>query len=217
MRKHSVVAIAAMLLVAGQADAQAPATHQHDFKGAAHWAKSFDDPARDKWQKPHEVIAALALGEAQVVADIGAGTGYFAMRLAHFVPKGKVYAVDTEPEMVAYLAKRAGQSGLANLVPVTGKPADPMLPEKIDLALLVDVYHHVEGRGAYFRKLRESLKPGGRVAIIDFNATSPVGPPVRERMPASQVKAEMTAAGYRLLAEPAFLPNQYFLIFVATP
>lgn len=215
--------IAAMVLsllggaLAAPAMAQAPHGHQHSFSGAEKWAKSFDDPARDAWQKPHEVITALALANDAVVADIGSGTGYFAVRLAHVVPNGRVFGVDTEPDMVAYLARRAKQAGLANLVSIAGKPNDPALPEKVDLALMVDVYHHIVERPAYFAKLRDALKPGGRVAIIDFNAKSKVGPPVRERIAADRVKAEMREAGYRVVAEPGFLPNQYFLIFDGAP
>ena len=199
--------------IAAAAAAQAPHTHQHGFGGAEHWAKVFDDPARDAWQKPHEVIQALKLAPDAVVADIGAGTGYFAVRLAHMTPQGRVYAVDTEPDMVKYLGERAQKSGLKNLTPVQGAPADPKLPEKVDLALMVDVYHHIDQRAAYFRKLAGSLKPGGAIAIVDFTKESPVGPPPASRIAASEVKAEMKAAGYALAAEHAFLPHQYFLVF----
>lgn len=195
------------------AAAQAPHTHHHSFAGAEHWARVFDDPARDAWQKPHEVIEALKLAPDAAVADIGAGTGYFAVRLAHMTPQGRVYAVDIEPDMVRYLGERSQKSGLANLVAVQGAPDDPKLPAKVDLALLVDVYHHIERRDAYFRKLAASLKPGGAVAIVDFTLESPVGPPRSTRIAAGAVKAEMQRAGFVLAAEHGFLPNQYFLVF----
>jgi SAM-dependent methyltransferase len=115
--------------------------------------------------------------------------------------------------MVKYLGERAQKSGLKNLVPVQGAPTDPKLPAKVDLVLMVDVYHHVDQRAAYFRKLAGFLKPGGAVAIVDFTKESPVGPPPASRIAASEVKAEMTTAGYSLAAEHAFLPNQYFLVF----
>src|SRR5512140_137700 len=156
------------MAIATAAPAQAPHTHDHSFAGAEHWAKVFDDPARDAWQKPHEVVQALQLAPDAAVADIGAGTGYFAVRLAHMTPKGRVYAVDIEPDMVKYLGERAQKSGLSNLTPVLAKPDDPQLPSKVDLALMVDVYHHIGAREAYFRKLATMLKPGGTVAIIDF-------------------------------------------------
>ena len=203
----------AMSALVATAAAQTPHTHRHGFGGAEHWAKVFDDPARDDWQKPHEVIQALKLAPDAVVADIGAGTGYFAVRLAHMTPQGRVYAVDTEPDMVKYLGERAQKSGLTNLVAVQGAPADPKLPGKVDLVLLVDVYHHIEQRAVYFGKLAGALKPGGVVAIIDFTKESPVGPPPGSRIAASAVKAEMTAAGYALATEHGFLPNQYFLVF----
>jgi ubiquinone/menaquinone biosynthesis C-methylase UbiE len=202
-----------LLVLATPALAQAPHTHQHSFGEADKWAKVFDDPERDAWQKPHEVIEALALKPDAVVADLGAGTGYFAMRLAHMISKGRVYGVDLEPKMVKYLAERAKKEGLKNLSAVQGTPSDAKLPAKVDLVLLVDVYHHIGKREAYFGKLASALKPDGRVAVIDFNASSKVGPPVSERMTAEQVNAEMTKVGYRQSASHDFLPNQYFLVF----
>ena len=206
-------ALLALAFFAATALAQAPHSHQHSFGDADKWAKVFDDPERDAWQKPHEVIEALALKPDAVVADLGAGTGYFAMRLAHMVSKGRVYSVDLEPKMVKYLAERAKKEGLKNLSAVQGTPSDAKLPTRVDLVLLVDVYHHIDAREAYFGKLAAALKPGGRVAIIDFNATSKVGPPLSERMTAEQVNAEMTKVGYRQSGSHGFLPNQYFLVF----
>jgi SAM-dependent methyltransferase len=208
-----LIAIACALAPAGPAAAQAPHSHQHSFHGAENWARVFDDPERDATQKPHEVIQALALKPDAIVADIGSGTGYFAVRLAHFVPKGRVYGADIEPDMVKYLAERAQRDKLDNLTSIAAAPDDPRLPEKVDLALMVDVYHHIGDRSAYLKKLRGSLKPGGRVAIIDFRLDSPVGPPKSARLAPKRVKDEMTGAGYALLGEHAFLPNQYFLVF----
>jgi len=193
--------------------AQSPHTHEHSFGDAEKWSGVFDDPARDAWQKPHEVITALALAPDAVVADIGSGTGYFSARLAHFVPKGRVYGVDVEPDMVKYLAERARREGLANVTSVAGVPDDARLPAKVDLVLLVDVYHHIGEREKYFRRLRDSLKTGGRVAIIDFRGDAPMGPPQRERISPARVTAEMKSAGYALAKQHAFLPNQYFLVF----
>jgi predicted methyltransferase len=218
MKRHSALAAALVLtistgILSGRVAAQTPNTHQHSFGDAEKWAKVFDDPERDAWQKPHEVIQALALKPDAIVADIGAGTGYFSVRLAHMLPKGRVYGVDTEPGMVKHLADRAKREGLKNVTAVAGKPGDPRLPEKADLVILVDVYHHVENRERYFRQLQNSLKPGGRVAVIDFRMDSPVGPPPRARMEPDRVKDEMKRAGYALAQEHDFLPNQYFLVF----
>jgi cyclopropane fatty-acyl-phospholipid synthase-like methyltransferase len=188
-------------------------THRHSFQDAEQWAKEFDDPKRDSWQKPHEVIQALALKPDAVVADIGAGTGYFSVRLAHMVPKGRVYGEDVEPDMVKYLTERAKRDGLKNLISVTGAPSDPLLPEKVDLILMVDVFHHLENRDNYFSKLRDSLKPGGRIAIIDFRMDSQDGPPKSARSTPDAIKAELNRAGYALVQEHDFLPKQYFLVF----
>ena len=195
------------------AAAQSPQDHRHSFRDAEKWSHVFDDPERDAWQKPHEVIQALALPGDASVADIGAGTGYFSARLASMLQAGRVYAVDLEPAMVEHLAERARREGLANLLPVQAAPGSPRLPAKVDLVLIVDTYHHIEARERYFGALRKSLQPGGRVAIIDFRLDSPEGPPVPARIAPERVKAEMAKAGYVLVAEHGFLPRQYFLVF----
>ena len=217
MKRRSFVTALALLGCAGAfalpSSAQSPHTHHHSFGDAQKWAQIFDDPKRDAWQKPHEVIQALALKPDAVIADIGAGTGYFSARLANMVPKGRIYAVDTEPEMVKHLAQRAKREGLKNLIAVAARADDAKLPQKADLAIFVDVYHHVENRQRYFRKLAESLKPEGRIAVIDFRMDSPDGPPKAARIEPDRVKAEMKSAGYELVQEHAFLPRQYFLVF----
>ncbi len=217
LRNPLMSAVLALSACAGMlavpALAQSPATHQHSFSGAEKWAHVFDDPRRDAWQKPHEVIEALAPKPDAVIADIGSGTGYFAMRLANMVPKGRVYGVDIEPDMVKYLAERAKREKRDNVIALAGAPDDPRLPEKADLILMVDVFHHIDDRAGYFRKLRASLKPGGRVAIIDFRLDSPEGPPKAARIAPERVIAELKGAGYTLAREHRFLPSQYFLVF----
>lgn len=214
---RSLLAAFALVLTASFASAQSPQDHQHAFRDAEKWAHVFDDPARDAWQKPHEVIQALGLQADARIADLGAGTGYFAARLANMLPQGRVYAVDIEPDMVRYLEARAKREGLGNVVAVKGEPDDPRLPEKVDLILLVDVYHHISDRESYFRRLRDALRPGGRVAIVDFKLDSPAGPPRAARIAPATVKAEMKAAGYAETAAHSFLPYQYFLIFRPAP
>ena len=209
----SLIIVAALALLGAPAHAQSPAHGNHSFSGAEHWAKVFDDPERDKWQKPHEVITALKLTPDAAVADIGAGTGYFAVRFAHMLPHGRVYGVDLEPDMVKYLGERAKKENLANLTAVTGAPDDARVPAPVNLVILVDVYHHIDKRAEYFRKLRASLKPGGRIAIIDFRMDAPAGPPKNARIAPARVKSEMKEAGYAIDTEHSFLPNQYFLIF----
>lgn len=211
-----LAAAAATVLAVAPARAQSPETHQHSFSDAEKWAHVFDDPARDEWQKPHEVIQALGLKPDAVVADLGAGTGYFAARLANMLRgAGRVYAADLEPDMVKHLAKRAKEERLPNLVPVQATPRDARLPAKVDLVLLVDVYHHIDDRERYFARLKRSLKPGGRLAVIDFRLDSPEGPPKEARIAPDEVKAELAKAGYSFVEEHGFLPRQYFLIFAS--
>ena len=208
-----LVLLASLSIRIETSNAQSPPTHQHSFGDARQWSQYFDDPKRDEWQKPHEVIQALGLAPNSVVADIGSGTGYFSVRLAHFVPEGHVYGVDTEADMVKYLEDRIKRDGLSNVTSLAGKPDDPQLPAQVDLVLMVDVFHHISNRDQYFKKLKDYLKPGGRLALIDFTETSPMGPPPAERISPARAKSELIKAGYELAVEHVFLPNQYFLVF----
>ena len=185
----------------------------HSFENAEQWAKQFDDPNRDAWQKPDEVLDALQLAPTAIIADLGAGTGYFSVRIAKRVPLAKVYAVDIEPDMLRYLGERKHEEHLIGLQPVQASADAAHLPELVDLVLVVDTYHHIDNRTAYFAKLRESLRPDGRLAIIDFKVDAPDGPPPEFRMPPEKVTAELQAAGYKLVATHPFLPRQYFLVF----
>jgi len=218
MTRVSLLTIAAFfswLLTAAlttQALAQRHAGPLPSFEDAEKWALVFDDPTRDTWQKPERVIRTLALPPNAAVADIGAGTGYFAVRLARAIPKGRVFGVDVEPNMVRYLAERARHEALANLTALAGEPDDPRLPMAVDLAIMVDVYHHIGDRVRYFRNLRRYLKPGGRVAIIDHRR-APEDPPEAMLIAPSRVKEELKRAGFGVAAEHGFLPNQFFLIF----
>ncbi len=211
--RAALAAISCTTLLITPSFAQSPHTHLHSFGDAEKWARIFDDPQRDAWQKPHEVIQALALKPDAIVADIGAGTGYLSMRLARMVPNGRIYAVDTEPDMVKHLADRAKREGLNNVTALAGAAGDPRLPEKVDLIVLVDVYHHIDERERYFRNLAAALKPGGRIAIIDFRMDAPEGPPRATRIEPARVEAEMQRAGYARTQAHAFLPRQYFLVF----
>jgi ubiquinone/menaquinone biosynthesis C-methylase UbiE len=183
------------------------------FENAADWAKTFDDPARDAWQMPERVVEALQLTRGQRVADVGAGTGYFSTRLARASAAPRVYAVDIEPSMVAHLTDRANREGLANVTAVLAEADRTNLPEPVDLVLVVDTFHHIPNRVAYFTALKADLKPGGRLAIIDFRKDAPQGPPVEFRFTPDQIAAELAQAGFRLQASHNFLPQQVFLVF----
>ena len=187
----------------------------HRFQGAEAWAKEFDAPSRDAWQKPEAVVAALALSPASRVADLGAGTGYFTMRIARIVSAGKVWAVDSEPDMARYLRERAAREGLTNVEAVLATTDDPRLVEPVDVVLVVDTYHHLERRAAYLPKLVTALAPGGRIVDVDFTMGDlPIGPPEHARVTPEVVDGEMASAGLRRVSlDVATLPHQYIAIY----
>jgi ubiquinone/menaquinone biosynthesis C-methylase UbiE len=204
---------AAMPAHTGQHGASTPDHFAHRFDNPEELAKNFDDPARDTWQMPARVIDALQLKRGDVVADIGSGTGYFTTRLARSPAAPTVYAVDIEPSMGDYVTRRAAQEGLKNVTPVLAGADRTNLPEKVDVALLVDTFHHIPNRVAYFTALKAHLRPGGRLAIIDFRKDSPEGPPVEFRFVPDQISAELAQAGFVLQRTHDFLPRQMFLIY----
>jgi len=211
-RTALVAALVLLSVIVTGAQQHKPDHMDHKFDDPARYAKSFDDPARDAWQMPARVIDALALKPGMKVADIGAGTGYFSMRLAR-TPGVAVFAVDVEPKMVEYLKQRAAKEKLANVTPVLAASASANLPEPVDMVLVVDTFHHLPNRPAYFREVRKSLKAGGRVAIVDFRKDAPEGPPAHFRFTPQQIQDEMKQAGYELDVAHDFLPRQHFLIF----
>ena len=198
----------------GGREAQTPPDHmEHRFDNPEQLAKGFDDPARDAWQMPERVIEALGLKPGQAVADIGAGTGYFTVRLAKSTAAPQVYAVDIEKSMVTYVRERAAKEGLTNIVAVQASAERSNLPASVDLVLIVDTYHHIGNRVAYFSELRKLMKPSARLAIVDFKKGAPGGPPEEFRFSAEQITAELVKAGFTLQTQPGFLPRQLFLIF----
>ena len=184
-----------------------------EFKNLEQWIARLDNPEREKKQLPNEVIAKLELQQNDVVADIGAGTGYFALRIAAAYPQVTVIAADSEPEMVAYLQYQAAERKLDNLEAIVIDPAGPVLPVKANAALTVNTYHHIDNRVEYLKRLGGSMAPGARIAVIDFNMESPEGPPQDHRVPTAQVIDEFSQAGYALAQEWKFLLNQFFLVF----
>lgn len=176
-----------------------------------------DNPQRDAWQKPDEVIGRLPLRPGMKIADIGAGTGYFSVRLARHESAPLVYAVDIAPKMVEFLRERGVKEGLDRLRAVQGGETSPNLPEAVDLALVVNAYHHIGERIAYFEKLASSVRPQGRVVIVDWKKEAPMGPPLEHRFSPDQIQSEMGRAGYRLVEQHDFLPHQSFLVFTLIP
>ena len=174
-----------------------------------------DAPDRDLWQKPDQIMDAMGIADASVVADIGAGSGWFTIRLARRVgPRGLVYAEDVQKEMINAISRRVSREGLTNVRPVLGLKNDPRLPQPVDAVLIVDAYHEVENRVAMLASLARALKPQGRIGVVDFklDGTGP-GPSPEERVSPDVVVKDAAEAGLRLIRQEPFLQYQYFLIF----
>jgi ubiquinone/menaquinone biosynthesis C-methylase UbiE len=176
---------------------------------------AYEGFGRDGWQQPDRVIEALELEPGARVADLGAGGGYFTFRLADAAgPDGLVYAVDVDPGMLEYLRERAQEEDRRNVVAVAADYDDPRIPEDgVDLIFVCDTYHHIEDREAYFARAGRYLRPGGRVAIIDFLPEGWLQKLFPHGTDPEEVRSEMTAAGYRLEREHDFLERQSFLVF----
>jgi ubiquinone/menaquinone biosynthesis C-methylase UbiE len=176
-----------------------------------------EGPDRDAWQRPEQIMDHLGIAEGSIVADLGAGGGWFTIRLAMRVgPNGRVYAQDIQPEMIGAINRRVDREGLKNVKTVLGTADDPQLPAPVDVVLIVDAYHEMDDPQTLLRNVRKSLKPGGRLGIVEFtkNGHGP-GPPMEERVDPERVIRDAQAAGLRLESRGNFLRYQYLLEFVA--
>lgn len=215
-----IIVISLSLITAGGCS---PERHRHDVPHTQHrfddiekWVALFEDPERAQWQKPGEVVQKLSLQAGDVIADIGAGTGYFTRLFAKAVgPQGTAFGLDIEPSMVTYMEKDARQLGLDNYVPRLIKPDDAELsPQSVNVIFMCNTLHHLEDRISYLTRLSQSLKPGGRIVIVDFyKKPLPVGPAPHMKLSRDDVITEFEKAGYRLQRSLDFLPYQYFLVF----
>lgn len=180
-----------------------------------------EPPDRDVWQRPEQIMDALQIAEGSVVADLGAGSGWFTIRLARRVgPNGKVYAEDIQQPMVSAMNVRIKREGLEKIVQtVLGTPSDPRLPRNaLDAVLIVDAYYEMENPVVLLRNTAASLKPTGRLGIVNYTKEGfGPGPPMEERVDAERVINDAKAAGLRLHSRPDILPYQYLLIFEKAP
>jgi len=172
------------------------------------------NPRRARWQKPAAVVRALGLRPGQVVAEIGSGPGYFTPRLARAVgSSGHVYAVDPEAAVLNVLRRRLARMGVRNVTPVLGRSDDPLLPRgRCDVAVLINVYHHMHGRVAFLRRLVAALPKNARVVNVDWDERTEFGPPPRLRVPRARFLRDARRAGLRLVTDRRLLPHQYFLV-----
>jgi protein-L-isoaspartate O-methyltransferase len=187
------------------------------------WANGYiwllERDERDEFQMPDEIMKILAFREGEKVADIGAGSGYFTVRVAKAVgPAGTVLAHDISPQMLDFLEKRIKAEQLANVILKKVERDDPLLPAAgLNTILMVDTIHYIKERTAYAKKLREGLAPGGRLVIIDYRVKPfeerPWGPPPEQQIPKEQLNAEIEAAGFKRTGDHEFLPEQYFMVY----
>ena len=180
--------------------------HSHDRFGNPEdiqaYVSRLEDPGRDEWQKPDQVLRALEVPRQAVVGEIGAGSGYFTLLLARAA--AHVFASDADPRLVEILRERLATADARNVTPVLGLPDDPFLPSgRCDLIVSINTYHHFPEPRAYLRRIRRALRPGGRIALIDFH----------EKVEKARVLRAGKAAGLRVAAEHDFLPQQHFLVF----
>jgi ubiquinone/menaquinone biosynthesis C-methylase UbiE len=205
-----------MLMSTAAPSGQQPSRSQHGRLFPPTDLGLLEAPDRDEWQRPDLIMDALGVAEASVVADIGAGSGWFTIRLARRVgPNGLVYAQDVQQLMLAAIIRRVRAEGLTNVRPTLGGENDPRLPARaLDTVLIVDVYHEIEDGVTLLKNVATALKPQGRLGVIDFRLEGGgPGPAREERVSPDEVIRDAEAAGLRLLQKEEFLTYQYFLIF----
>ena len=219
MRRLAIVGICILVEAGLQArlDAQAVAGQRHGRLFPPTNLGLLEGPDRDAWQKPDQIMDALKIADGSVVADIGAGAGWFTIRLARRVgPNGMVYAQDVQRQMLEAIRRRVAREGLRHVETRLGMGSTPNLPARsLDAVLVVDVYPEVEDRVAFLRNLAAALKPGGRIGIVNYKpgrgGPGPVPPDEGVRVESASVEADARSAGLRLLANEN-LPYQYLLV-----
>jgi ubiquinone/menaquinone biosynthesis C-methylase UbiE len=176
-----------------------------------------EGPDRVDWQLPERIMDELRISDGARVADIGAGGGWFTVRLAERVgPNGIVYAEDIQRQMIESIKRRVKREGRSNVQTILGTPTDPLLPANLDAVLMVDTYSQLADPVALLRRIAQSLAPTGQLGIVDFklDGAGGPGPDLEERVSPDVVKAHAAAAGLKLRSHETFLRYEYFLIFV---
>lgn len=207
-RTAAVLLVAALTALDHRVDAQLAS------RPVGEWQRVLDSPERIAALRVDEVVARLGLKPADVVADLGAGTGPFAVGLALAVPRGRVYAVEVDKDFLPLIAGRARSSGVGNIEPVLGEFTDPKLPAPVDLAFMHDVLHHVADRQAYVRSLVRYLKPGARVAIVDYlPGRSPHQNQPQLVVSETGARELFAAVGLRVVDDIELFDDKWFLVF----
>ncbi len=210
---RTCVVAAVALLCTGAVPDRAAA--QLGSRTAEEWIKTLEADNRIKGLRIQDTIAALKLKPGLIVADIGAGTGVFTLPLARAVrPGGTVYAVEVDEKLLAHITETATEQGVANVQPVFGEYHDPLLPVAVDLAFIHDVLHHVEKRAEYVKNLAKYVKPGGRIAVVEFRPGQG-GHRTDEAMQVTQQQAAewMAAAGLKPVEEINLFDDRWYVIY----
>ena len=188
----------------------------HPPQDTESYIRVLEDPAREAWQQPDQIVYSLDLRPDAEIAEIGAGSGYFTLRLAKAIgPSGRVYAVDVDQKMLDYIDRRAEREKVENIQTILAEPDNPRLgSESVDAIFICDTLHHIQHRQRYYPLLVRALRSGGRLVIVDFHKRKmPVGPPVEMKIGRKTCVKEIQSAGFHLVQEFRFLKYQYFLIF----
>lgn len=189
--------------------------HLKPFEDVQKYVAFLERPDRAVWQKPDDVVRALHLSGAEVVADVGAGSGYFTFRFATALPQGRVVATDIEPEMIRHIHHKAVTEGIRNVEPVLASADDPKVPATADIVFVCDVLHHVSDRRAWLGRLHDQMKPTARLILVEFREGDlPEGPPAALKIPRDEMLRLVRDSGFVLIGEEKdLLPYQTFLVF----
>jgi cyclopropane fatty-acyl-phospholipid synthase-like methyltransferase len=219
LRQFALATFAALGVLAGVAckSSSAPPKQPlvHRFEHADEWTRVFDDPTRDEWQKPDELVKLMQIAPGSTAVDLGTGTGYLLPHLSTAVgPSGTVLALDVEPDMIRYVRERAVREHLANVKAKLVRTDDPLLDAgSVQTIVIVDTWHHVPDRPLYAGRLRDALASKGAVFVVDFTLESAKGPPKNHRLPPEVVRAELAAVGLdALIVVDDPLPEQYVVV-----
>jgi arsenite methyltransferase len=188
---------------------------QRASRPAEEWVKTLEAAERLAGMRVADVVAALKLKAGDVIADLGAGSGPFVVPFAKSVgPTGKVYAVEIDRGFFPFIERRAQEAGVVNVQTVAGAFTDPMLPGNVDVAFMHDVVHHIEDRPAYFRNLARYLKPGARIAVIDYHAAqSPHADDKTLQVSKEQAAFWLADAGFKPVEDVALVPDKWFIVY----
>lgn len=188
--------------------------HDHRFTDPEHYAKRWNDPSRDAWQKPAQIAEAMTIEPGMSVADIGAGTGYFVPHLSGAVgTEGKVIAVDIEQVMLDYIAQSAEREGWTNVETLlAGEDTSSLGATSVDRIITVNTWHHIPNRSQYAAHLAETLKPGGSIWVVDYHPDAAQGPPPQHRLAPDVIIGELEAGGLHAELHPMELERQFIVV-----